>query len=193
MGIAMRRLFVFLCVCLWTLCSPAFGYDDLVLPSVEFTATAVQEVGAMKTTETIHYANGKLRIDRGSGFSSTILDLTTQTQCLLMVNHTYLVTPMDDELFRRYFARTADISGARKMGTQRIEGLETTKYSFGDAGELEAAGFYWLTRTGVMVRREYDDGVFGRNLHHLEYMTHIAFDKQSTTLFEIPAGFKPAK
>ena len=193
-GIAMRGLFVFLCICLWApICSPAFGYDDLVLPSVEFTAIAVHEAGATRTSETIHYANGKLRIDRGNGFSSTILDLTTQTECLLMANHTYLVMPMDDELFRRYFARTADISGARKKGTQRIEGLETTKYAFGDDGELDAAGFYWLTRTGVMVRREYDDGLFGHSLHHLEFMTHIAFDKQPAALFAIPAGFTPAK
>ena len=141
-GRAMRRLFVFLGISLWvSVCSPAFGYDDLVLPSVEFTATAVHEAGVMKAVETLHYANGKLRIDRGSGFSSTILDLKTQTECLLMVNHTYLVMPMDDELFRRYIARTVDISGARKMGTQRIEGLETTKYAFGNDGELDAAGF----------------------------------------------------
>jgi hypothetical protein len=190
----MRCLFVFFCICLSaSVCSPAFGYDDLVLPSVEFTATAVHEAGPAKTTETIHYANGKLRIDRGPGFSSTILDLTTQTQCLLMVNHTYLVTPMDDELFRRYIARTVDISGARKMGTQRIEGLDTTKYAFGNDGELNAAGTYWLTSSGVMVRREYDDGVFGHSLHHLEFMTHITFGKQPAALFEIPAGFKPAK
>src|SRR5664279_4673024 len=121
----MRRLFVFVGI---FLCSPLFakawGYDDLVLPSVDFTATAVHDVGAIETRETIHYAAGKLRIDRSNGFSSTILDLTTQTQCLLMVNHTYILIPMDDELFRRYVARGVDASGSRKVGTQRIEGLE---------------------------------------------------------------------
>jgi hypothetical protein len=194
MAIAMRRLFVFLGIFLWaSVFSPAFGYDDLVLPSVDFTATVVHEAGAIKTREIIHYASGKLRIDRGNGFSSTILDLTTQTECLLMVNHTYLVMPMDDELFRRYIARTVDISGSRKMGTERIEGLQTTKYAFGDDGELDAAGAYWLTSTGVMVRREYNDGVFGNHMHHLEFMTHIAFGKQPAALFEIPAGYKPAK
>jgi len=121
-----------------------------------------------------------------------ILDLTTQTECLLMVNHTYLVMPMDDELFRRYIARTVDASGSRKLGTERIEGLTTTKYAFGNDGELDAAGSYWLTSTGVMVRREYNDGVFGQNTHHLEFMTHITFGKQPTGLFEIPAGYKPA-
>jgi hypothetical protein len=172
---------------------PAWGYDDLVLPTVDFSATAVHEAGAFESRETIHYAGGKLRIDQRNGFSSTILDLTTQTECLLMVNHTYLVLPMDDELFRHYIARSANNGDAKKAGTERIEGLETTKYAFGDDGALNAAGSYWLTKTGVMVRREYEDGVFGKNVHHLEFLTHITFEKQPVTLFTIPAGYKPAK
>jgi hypothetical protein len=173
--------------------TPAWAYDDLVLPKVDFSATAVHESGAYATREIIHYADGKLRIDRGNGFSSTILDLTTQTQCLLMVNHTYLVMPMDDELFRRYIARTVDMSGSRRIGAARIEGLETTKYDFGSDGALDAVGSYWLTSTGIMVRREYNDGVFGQDVHHLEFLTHITFVKQPASLFEIPAGYRPAK
>jgi hypothetical protein len=172
---------------------PARGYDGLVLPRVDFSATAVHEAGALETRETIHYAAGKLRIDRGNGFSSTILDLTTQTQCLLMVNQTYLVLPMDDEFFRRYIARSTDVSDAKKVKTERIEGLQTTKYAFGGDGELDAAGSYWLTQSGVMVRREYEDGVFGRTVHHLEFLTHITFEKQPAALFSIPAGYRPAK
>jgi hypothetical protein len=174
-------------------CAQARAYDGLILPVVDFSATAVHDSGALESKETIHYSGGKLRIDRGNGFSSTILDFSTQTQCLLMVNHTYLVLPMDDELFRRYVARTPDISGARKVGTQRIEGLETTKYAFGDDGGLDAAGSYWLTSNGVMVRRAYEDGVFGHNVHHLEFLTHIAFEKQPDSLFSIPAGYTIAK
>lgn len=173
--------------------NPAWGYDDLVLPTVDFSATAVHQAGAIETKETIHYADGKLRIDRSNGFSSTILDLKTQTQCLLMVNHTYLLLPMDDELFRRYIARSVQASDARRVGTERLAGLETTKYAFGDEGALDAAGSYWITKTGVMVRREYEDGVFGRNMHHLEFLTHLAFEKQPASLFSIPAGYKPAK
>jgi hypothetical protein len=174
-------------------CAPAWGYDDLVLPSVDFAATAVHESGAIRTIETIHYSAGKLRIDRANGFSSTILDLTTETQCLLMANHTYLVLPMDTELFRRYIAQSVDATDARKLGTERIEGLQTTKYAFGDDGALNAAGSYWLTGTGVMVRREYDDGVYGRNVHHLEYLTHITFEKQPASLFVIPKGYRQAR
>ncbi|HEY0182155.1 MAG TPA: hypothetical protein VGC09_05050 [Rhodopila sp.] len=186
----MRYVFALLAL---LVCTPAWAYDDLVLPTVAFSATAVHESGAYQSKETIHYADGKLRIDRGNGFSSTILDLKTQTQCLLMVNHTYLVTPMDDELFRRYIARAVDATDAKKVGTERVEGLETTKYEFGDDGALDAAGTYWLTKSGVMVKREYEDGVYGRNVHHLELLTHIAFDPQPAALFTIPAGYKPAK
>ncbi len=175
------------------LCTPAMAYDDLVLPSVEFSATAVHNAGVLQSKETIHYADGKLRIDRANGFTSTILDLKTQTQCLLMTNRTYLVLPMDNELFRHYIARSAGITGARKIGKQRIEGLETTKYAFGEDGALDAAGTYWLSSAGVMVRRDYHDGVFGQNTHHLEYLTHIALKKQPADLFMIPAGYKVAK
>ena len=186
----MRYVFAFLSM---LICVPAWGNDDLVLPAVEFSAIAVHEAGAMKTKETIHYAAGRLRIDRGNGFSVTILDFTTQTECLLMVNHTYIVLPMDDELFRRYVVRNTVLSDARKVGTESIEGRETAKYAFGDDGALNAAGAYWLTKTGIMVRREYEDGVFGQNVHHLEYLTHIMFEKQPAALFSIPVGFKPAK
>ncbi|HBK06788.1 MAG TPA: hypothetical protein DDZ81_13105 [Acetobacteraceae bacterium] len=186
----MLRLLVLLAV---LLSAPAVASGDVVLPSVEFTATAVHQAGAFESKETIHYADGKLRIDRGSGFSSTILDFTTQSQCLLMVNHTYLVMPMDNELFRRYVARPVEITNAHKLKTERIEGLETTKYAVGPDGALDAAGSYWLTKTGVMVRREYEDGVFGHNVHHLEFLTNISFEKQPAALFAIPAGYKPAK
>jgi hypothetical protein len=174
-------------------CSQAWANDNLVLPQVDFSATAVHNAGALQTKETIHYADGKLRIDRGEGFSSTILDLQTQTQCLLMVNHTYLVLPMDDELFRRYIARSVEMSGARKLGIERVGSQVTTKYAFGDDGELDAAGKYWLTSTGIMVRREYEDGVFGHNVHHVEYLTDISITKQPEALFTIPAGYTRAK
>lgn len=186
----MRFVLLFLAMFVST---PCWAYDDLVLPSVPFSATAVHEAGPVRTEETIHYADGKLRIDRPNGFSSTILDLKTQTQCLLMVNHTYLVLPMDDELFRRYIARRVDMSDAKKVGSKLIDGLQTTKYDFGDEGALDAAGSYWLTKTGVMVRREYEDGVFGKNVHHLEMLTHIEFEPQPPELFSIPEGYKPAK
>ena len=187
---SMRRAIVILVV---FLNAPAWGHEDLVLPAVEFAATAVHESGAFRSTETIHYASGKLRIDRGSGFSSTILDLTTQTQCLLMANHTYLIMPMDDELFRRYIARIVDVNGARAKGTERIEGLETTRYVFGDDGALDAAGSYWLTKAGVMIRRQYEDGVFGHNMRHLDYLTHLSFAKQPAALFSIPVGYRRAE
>lgn len=186
----MRYLLAFLTMLVGV---PAWGNDDLVLPTVDFSATAVHQVGAFQSKETIHYTPGKLRIERGSGFSTTILDLTTQTQCLLMANHTYLVLPMDDELFRRFIARTVQMSGAVKRGTQRIEGLTTTKYAFGDDGALEAAGSYWLSNTGIMVRRDYDDGVFGQNIHHREFLTNLKLEKQPPQMFQIPPGYTPVK
>lgn len=186
----MRAVLVILALLLG---GPALAQDDLVLPKVDFTATAIHEAGAFRSKETIHYTYGKLRIDRANGFSSTILDLITQSQVLLMANHTYLVLPMDNELYRRYIARTTDMSGARKTGEARIDGLETTKYAFGDDGALDAAGAYWLTNNGVMVKREYEDGVFGHNVHHLEMLTHLAFDTQPASLFVVPANYKLAK
>jgi len=187
--ISMRYLLAFLAM---LAAVPASGNDDLVLPTVDFSASAVHEAGAFKSSQTIHYTLGILRIDRGNGFSSTILDLDTQTQYLLMVNHTYLVLPMDDELFRRFIARTVIVSGSHKVGAQRIAGMATTKYAFGDDGALNAAGFYWLSNAGIMVRREYDNGVFGQKVHHLEYLSNITLKKQPVELFKIPAGYKRA-
>src|SRR3954447_4546381 len=186
----MRYVLVFLMI---FVCGSARAESDLVLPRVDFSATAVHESGAFRSVETIHYTPGKLRIDRGRGFSSTILDLQTGTECLLMVNHTYLVLPMDDELFRRFIARAPAMSGAAKTGRTRIEGMEVTKYAFGDDGALEAAGTYWLTDSGIMVRREYDEGVYGQNRRHLEYLKDIKGEKQPADLFVVPAGYRKAK
>jgi hypothetical protein len=173
--------------------TPARGDDDLVLPSVDFSATAVHEAGPLETRETIDYEPGKLRIERGAGFAITILDFSTQSQYVLMVNRTYLVLPMDDELYRRFIARSMKMSGARKVGKEIIDGLTTTKYAFGDDGALRAAGFYWLTDNGIMVRRVYDDGIFGKKIHNRDYLTHITFAPQPAALFSIPAGYTLAK
>ena len=186
----MRFLFVLLMLLAIV---PARASEDVTLPKVEFAATAVHESGAYRETERIHYAAGKLRIDRPNGFSSTILDLTSETQCLLMANHTYLVLPMDDALFRRFFARIPKLADDRKITEQRIEGMETTKYEFGDEGALNAAGYYWLTDNGIMLRREYEDGVYGRNLHHVEYLSDVEIGNQAPELFAIPPGYKRAR
>ena len=187
MRYVMGLLVAFCCV------TRAWAYDDLVKPRVAFSATAVHEAGAFRERQTIHYAAGRLRIDGANGLSSTILDLTTQTQYVLMANHTYLVLPMDDELFRRFIARTAAISGAEKVGKERIEGVETTKYEFGEDGALAAAGYYWLTDTGIMMRRVWDDGVLGQNVSHREFLTGVSFEKQPDDLFTIPATYRPTQ
>jgi hypothetical protein len=191
-GTEMRR-FILLLAILLSFPWDAVAYDDLMVPKVAFSAVAVQEAGASKIKETIHYADGKLRIDRGDGFSTTILDLMTQTQCLLMADHTYLVMPMDDELLRKYIPRTVDMSDSRKLGTARVGGQETRKYEFGNDGALNAAGTYWLTPSGIMVRREYRDGLYGRDVHRVYYLTDISVANQPASFFKIPAGYRLAK
>jgi hypothetical protein len=52
---------------------------------------------------------------------------------------------------------------------------------------------FWLTKTGIMVRRVYDDGVFGENVHHVEYLTNISVSPQPASLFSIPPGYTLAK
>jgi hypothetical protein len=175
------------------LAAPAFAYDDLVLPTVDFSATVMDETGGRQTRERIFYKDGKLRIERGQGFSVTILDLTTQTQCILMVNRTYLITPMDDELFRRFIARDLPASGARKQGVEQVAGMQATKYAFPEDGALKAAGFYWLTDTGIMVRRDYEEGVMGRSVRHKQVLTDLDIKPLPVELFGIPKGYRPAR
>ena len=44
-----------------------------------------------------------------------------------------------------------------------------------------------------MVRRDYEDGIFGHNVRHQESLTHISFEKQPAALFSIPEGYRQAK
>ncbi len=172
---------------------PAWADGDVVLPNVAFSATSVQQSDASQLRQTIHYANGRLRIDGANGFSTTILDLQTQTEVFLMANHTYLVLPMDDELFRRFFARSLSENGAVKRAVQPIEGMQTTKYVFDADGAWDAGGYYWLAASGIMVRREYDEGVYGRSVHHVDFLMDISIQQQPESLFVIPAGYRPAR
>jgi hypothetical protein len=175
------------------LACPAAASDDLALPKVAYAATAIAEAGRYRHVERIYYADGKMRIERGKGFSTTILDFNTQTQIILMVDHTYIVMPMDDELFRRFVARTPAMSGAQRIGTEQIEGIATTKYAFGDDGASDAAGSYWVTDQGILMKRDYEAGVFGQNVHHTEWLTNLKIAPQPDDLFGVPAGYKRVK
>lgn len=176
-----------------TFTAPAWGYEGALLPTVGFSAVAVHRSGAFESRETLHYSDGKLRIDRGHGFATTILDLNTGSQCELMANHTYLVLPMDDELFRRYFAQNPDLTGARKLDAETVDGIEATRFAFGDDGALDAAGRYWVTRDGILLKRDYDDGVKGTNIHHVEYLRDLKTGPQPRSLFVVPPGYRRAK
>jgi hypothetical protein len=190
----MRFLALFLV--LFAAAGPALAQVDAVLPKVSFSATAVEESGALRVRRTIHYADGRLRIDGpkggANGFITTILDLKTGTQCLLMDNHTYVVLPLDNELFRRFFAPVMAATGAR-LGRQPIDGIEATKYHFEGNGGLDAGGFYWLSDSGIMLRRDYEDGVYGEARHHLDSLTDVKIGSQPEKLFQIPAGYRLAK
>jgi hypothetical protein len=178
---------------LFLLAAAARADDNLLLPRVAFSATAVNQTGRFRETQTIHYADGKLRIDGPKGFATTILDLTTETECVLMANRTYLVLPLDGELFRRFIARQPDVHGDEKLATQVADNSTTSKYAFGDDGALNAAGYYWVTGNGIMVRREWEDGVLGQSVRHVSYLRNIVIAPQPATLFAIPAGYRPAR
>jgi hypothetical protein len=190
----MRLLALFLI--LFAAAAPAWAQVDAVLPKVSFSATAVEESGAVRVRRTIHYADGRLRIDGPiggtSGFATTILDLNTGTKCVLMANHTFLVLPLDNELFRRFFAPVMAASG-EKLGRQPMSGIDTTKYHFEGDGALDAGGFYWLSDTGIMLRRAYEDGVYGEARQHLEFLTDVKVGAQDEHLFQVPAGYRLAK
>lgn len=186
----MRALLAVLTMLIGT---PAFAYEGAILPKVGFSAEAVHVSGGFESREILHYNDGKLRIDRASGFSTTILDMQTGSQCVLMANHTYLVLPMDDELFRRYFAQDPDMTGARQLGTEPVDGIEATKFAFGDSGALEAAGRYWVTRNGILLRRDYDEGVKGTNIHHVEFLRDLKIGPQPESLFVVPPGYHVAR
>lgn len=183
--------------CFWVIAGllaagPARAQLTAVLPQVSFSATAIADTGPMRVRQTIHYANGRLRIDGVNGFATTILDLNTGTECLLMANHTYLVLPLDNELFRRFFAPPMAATDA-KLGHQAIEGVATTKYRFEEAGALKAGGFYWIADNGIMLRRAYEDGVYGEAVRHVDYLTDLKIGAQNRALFQIPAGYRLAR
>jgi hypothetical protein len=162
---------------------------ERVLPAVPFSATAVHQVGSAELRQKVHYADGKLRIDGAEGFATTIIDLETQTQILLMANHTYLLLPLDDELYRRFFP----FRYATKLKQDQVGGVAATKYVFDQDGGLAAGGYYWLTSSRIMIRSAYDEGVFGANVHHVNFLTDLKPGPVPQSLFSVPAGYRQAR
>lgn len=184
------RFLVALLACL--IAAPAaWGFVDVVRPDVAFSATATAESGQAMLRETVYYSPGRLRIERGTGFAVTILDLDNWSQCLLMPDHTYLVLPMDDTLYQRYFP-TVRAPGETARKTVARRGGKPMKYPFGAYGGTNPEGFYWLDDNNIMVRREYADGLFGHSSRHIEYLTNIVVADQPATLFAIPPGYRRA-
>src|SRR4051794_16100280 len=162
---------------------------ERVLPTTSFTATSVQQMGAAELRQTISYADGRLRIDGGDGFVTTIMDLQTESEVLLMANHTYLVLPLDDELYRRFFP----FRYARKLKQEQVSGVSATRYVFDQDGGLEAGGYFWLTGNGIMVRCSYEEGVYGANVHHLDFLMELKVGPVPASLFAIPAGYRQVR
>jgi len=162
---------------------------ERVLPTTSFTATSVQQMGAAELRQTISYADGRLRIDGGDGFVTTIMDLQTESEVLLMANHTYIVRPLDDELYRRFFP----FRYARKLKQEPINGVMTTKYVFDQDGGLEAGGYYWLDDSAIMVRCAYEDGVHGATVRHLNFLEDLKLGPVAPSLFTVPAGYRQVR
>src|SRR6185437_8996164 len=64
-GWPMRLLALFLV--LFAAAGQALAQVDAVLPKVSFSATAVEEAGAQRVRQTVHYSDGRLRIDGPTG------------------------------------------------------------------------------------------------------------------------------
>jgi len=162
---------------------------ERVLPSVDFTATSVRRMGAAELRQTVHYADGKLRIDGENGFATTILDLQSQSEILLMANQTYLVLPLNDELYRRFFP----FRYATKLRQEPVDGVTATKYVFDQDGRLGAGGYYWLIGGGIMVRCAYEDGMYGVNVRHLHFLEDLKVGPLPPSLFAIPSGYRQVR
>lgn len=183
---SMRIAFFLLIVCISV---PARAQLERVLPTVSFSAVAVRQVGAMEVKQRIHYSDGRLRIDGADGFATTILDLRTESQLLLMANHTYIVLPLDDELYRRFFP----FRYAKRLKPDAVAGRTATKYVFDHDGALDAGGYYWLTPDGIMLRCTYVTGVYGMEHRHSDSLTDVKIGSVPASLFTVPPGYRQVR
>lgn len=181
---------------------------DIFDPDTEYSAVRVIKTSEGEMTMRVFHARDKERfVVEGGGQNITMITrLDKQVSWILMPDEKmYMEIPMDQasaQMKEMGFGQEIGLwmegeppKDFKKMGTETIAGLETTKYKGNfkdeDTGE-DVTAYYWITDSGLMAKTEYEGiDASGKREKVVMELRELKIGAQPASLFEPPADYQP--
>jgi len=172
---------------------------ELPRPAVDYQADVVMQIthGAggqpMTVTGKLYAAGDKERRETTvMGRTSVVITHRDRQVSWILIpeRSTYMEHRSDGQDADPYAAWAKAGVSLTKLGNERINGVEATKYRASVAAKdgHTDTGLLWLTKENIPVRMEAQVAEEGSDRLTIDY-THIKVGKQDAALFEIPAGY----
>jgi len=172
---------------------------ELPRPTVDYAADVVMQIthgagGEPMTVSGKLYASGEKERRETTVMGRTSVVITHRDQqmswVLIPERSMYMEHRSDGQDADPYAAWAKAGVTLTKLGKERINGVEATKYRADVAAQdgHTDSGLLWLTQENIPVRMEAEIAEEGSDRLRIDYM-NIKVGKQDAALFEIPAGY----
>jgi Domain of unknown function (DUF4412) len=165
--------------------------NSLPVPTVEYSADRQIESEKGTMTQKIYHAPGKERAETQMGgmASAMILRQDKKVAWMLMPSHK-MYNEMDIGQARQSMGPTSPGENPEitVVGTETIEGRETTKYKLVTA-DKKYGGFMWFTEEGIAIKMDLLSREDGKKSRMTMTLKNLQVGDQDDALFEVPAGF----
>lgn len=186
-------------ICGILLCGSLAGAGELPRPAVDYQADVVMQItqgagGEAMTVTGKLYASGDKERRETTVMGRTSVVITHRDKqmswVLIPERSMYMEHRSDGQDADPYAAWAKAGVTLTKLGKERINGVEATKYRADVAAQdgHTDTGLLWLTQENIPVRMEAEIAEEGSDRLRIDY-TNIKVGKQDAALFEIPAGY----
>jgi hypothetical protein len=166
--------------------------EGLPAPTVEYSADRIIESEAGSFTGKVYAARDRERTETTMGEMTSVMILRRDQQV------GYMLMPMQKSYQKLDFAQAAQQSGAAPadqveitiVGTETIEGFESTKYKM-MMKDGSAGGFIWITQHGIPVKMDMLSKSGREKTRITMTLKNLTIGAQDAQLFEIPADYSP--
>jgi hypothetical protein len=187
------RLFAWFWVAFCSLAANAATVTSAALPTptVAYAADRVMQTEAGTFTGRVHAAAGKERNEfNAAGMQSVMILRPDLAQGYMLMPAQHVYQQVDYLRARQQSgAASEDLVETTIVGTETIEGRETTKYRL-VMKDGSAGGFMWFTREGIAVKMDLLQKEGGRKTRMTITLTNLEIGSQDPALFEVPAGYR---
>ncbi|HSX84716.1 MAG TPA: DUF4412 domain-containing protein [Cellvibrio sp.] len=176
---------------LLTLLITSFHTQATPLPvaHTEYSAIRHIEMAEGNIVQTVHHSFGKERVESTMEGMSMVM-ITRPDKKLA-----WQIMPMNNMYMEVSTAQANEAPGKvpdnitiEKVGTEHVEGVETTKYKM-LMKDKSAGGFLWLTKEHIPIKMDFLSKEGKEKSRIKMTLKQLDVDKQDQRLFELPSGF----